>query len=211
VLLEQERPEPLQADHLFESTLQLAVQARVVEADRRLIGERRQQLDLAGVKGVRGCVYADKVPRVRLRARSGSTSRLRASVRSAAVRASSRSDTSPNGARRICGRPVETAAPGQGSLYGDAHGAELERVLAHGDLHFQLAPPARSSSIDTVAAPESDSACWAITRKARSGRSSSASALLAACRPVTSASLSRTSHTAGRSRSRWPGGWPAVP
>jgi len=46
VLFEQQRSESLQADHFFESALQLTIKARIVEADRRLVGERRQQLAL---------------------------------------------------------------------------------------------------------------------------------------------------------------------
>ena len=50
VFLQQQRAQPLQANHLFQPTLQLAIQPGIVEADRRLVGERRQQFNLARVK-----------------------------------------------------------------------------------------------------------------------------------------------------------------
>src|SRR5439155_10442832 len=53
VLLEQQRPQALEANHLLEAGVQLGVQPRIVEADRRLAGERRKQLDLARVERLR--------------------------------------------------------------------------------------------------------------------------------------------------------------
>ena len=53
VLLEQQRAEALQADHLLEAVLELGVQTRVVEADGGLVGKGREQLHLPGVERVR--------------------------------------------------------------------------------------------------------------------------------------------------------------
>ena len=76
------------------------------------------------------------MPSVRPRARSGRTSRLRASVRSAAERLGS--ELSSNGARTICGRPVETAAPASEPSTPTRIDASSIGVLADGDLDLEL-------------------------------------------------------------------------
>jgi hypothetical protein len=136
VLFEQQGAKPLQANHLFEATLQLTIQSGVVEAHRRLIGERRQQLDVA------------RVERVRV-ARVG---------REGPERSSARAERQHQEAARLgqlgrepalLGRATERRAhdlwpttgyggAGQRAVDRHAHRAQLEGAFPDRDLDFQL-------------------------------------------------------------------------
>ena len=136
-------------------------------------------------------MYADSVPSVRPRARSGSTSRLRASVRSAAARLCSEH-------RRTA--PVDLGPAGRDRRAGQraarrrrASAASSSACSPTATCTSSSCPPARTARSIRSRRPTATAPAEPARASARSGWSSSASAVLAACRPVTSASRSRTS------------------